>query len=96
MWDYLFMYISVMSILAIIVTTYDKYAAKFEKRRISEGMLLIISLIGGSIAMYLMMKLINHKTTKDKFMKGIPLIIALQALFGFFVYRVFHYFAFGG
>ena len=94
MWTYLFMYLGVMSVVAIIATIYDKLAAKVDKSRISEGMLLIIGLLGGSVAMYLIMRLINHKTAKEKFMKGLPLMMVVQLLLGFMVYRMFNYFTF--
>ena len=82
--------------MAIVVTIYDKIAAKADSSRISEGMLLILGLLGGSVAMYLIMRLINHKTAKDKFMKGLPLMMVVQLLLGFMVYRIFNYFTFGG
>ena len=89
--DFILGYLLVLSLVAGIVTIYDKGAAKANKRRVPENSLLLISLLGGSVAMYLVMKMIHHKTNKDKFMRGIPLIIALQALMIFFVYRMYTY-----
>lgn len=48
------------------------------KLRIPEASLLLISAIGGSVAMLLTMLAIRHKTKKAKFMVGIPLIIVVQ------------------
>ena len=84
-------YLLVLSLVAGIVTMYDKGAAKANKRRVPENSLLLISLLGGSIAMYIVMKMIDHKTNKEKFMRGIPLIIALQVLMIFFAYRMYTY-----
>lgn len=68
-----------MSVMAIIITAYDKIAAKkWQQYRISEATLLAISALGGSVAMLLTMLIIRHKTLHKKFMIGIPLIMALQ------------------
>ena len=75
-------YIAVISIVSIIVCIYDKKISKKNKveLRIPERNLLILSALGGSVAMFLTMLLIRHKTKHVKFMLGIPLIIALQAV----------------
>lgn len=67
--------------LALLVCLYDKFAAKkAPSKRIREDHLLLISTLGGSIAMYICMVLIRHKTKKRKFMLGIPLIFLVQIL----------------
>lgn len=72
-------YLLVISIIAICVTAYDKWAAKKRpKHRTPEKTLLLLSALGGSVAMLLTMLSIRHKTKHLKFMIGIPLIIALQ------------------
>ena len=73
-------YIAIMSLISIIVCIYDKIAAKHNpKHRTREATLLLLSALGGSVAMLVTMLLIRHKTKHLKFMVGIPLIIALQA-----------------
>ena len=73
-------YIAVISLISIIVCIYDKIAAKHNpKHRTREATLLGLSAIGGSVAMFLTMLLIRHKTKHKKFMIGIPLIMILQA-----------------
>ena len=73
-------YIALISIISIIVCIYDKIAAKHNpKHRTREATLLLLSAIGGSVAMLITMLLIRHKTKHMKFMIGIPLIILLQA-----------------
>lgn len=47
-------------------------------RRVPEKNLLIISALGGSIAMLITMRVIRHKTQHAKFMVGIPAIIVAQ------------------
>ncbi len=74
-------YLTVISLIAIILTGYDKYAAKERPRsRVPEATLLTVSALGGSLVMYLTMQLIRHKTQHPKFMIGLPLILFLQIL----------------
>lgn len=75
---YLWAYISIISLVAVIITLRDKHAAKKHKWRIKESALLFVSALGGSIAMLLAMLAIRHKTRHAKFMVGIPVIIILQ------------------
>lgn len=72
-------YVLIISVVAVCVTIYDKWAAKKRpKERTRESTLLLLSAIGGSVAMLLTMLAIRHKTKHIKFMLGIPLIIILQ------------------
>lgn len=73
-------YITVLSIVSVIVTAHDKLSAERGGRRVPEKTLLVLSALGGSAVMLLMMCLIRHKTRHKKFMIGIPLIIILQVL----------------
>lgn len=75
---YLLIFFSIMSIIGIIMTVYDKCAAQKSKRRIPEKALMIESFFGGAIGMYTAMHLIRHKTKHKKFMVGLPLIIILH------------------
>ena len=73
-------YLAVISLISVIVCIYDKKISRKNKveLRIPEKTLLFLSLIGGSVAMYVTMMLVRHKTKHVKFMLGIPLIIILQ------------------
>ena len=73
-------YLLIISIVAIIVCIYDKKVSKKNKveLRVPEKTLLIISALGGSLAMFVTMLLIRHKTKHVKFMLGIPVIMVLQ------------------
>ena len=77
----LLIYLGIVSLLSVIVCIYDKVISKKNnvKLRIPEKSLLIWSAVGGSVAMYICMQLIRHKTKHAKFMIGIPVIMALQA-----------------
>lgn len=67
-------YLLLINIIAAVITAMDKSKAQRGCWRIKESTLLLLSALGGSIGMYLTMRLIRHKTRKLKFMLGIPLI----------------------
>jgi uncharacterized membrane protein YsdA (DUF1294 family) len=71
-------YFIAVSLLAIGLTIYDKRAAHKGSWRIKERTLLIVSILGGSLALLLTMRGVRHKTKHGKFMVGIPVIIILQ------------------
>jgi len=71
-------YLAAVSLWSIIVTVHDKRAAKKGRRRVPERTLMLLSLAGGSVFMYVTMQLIRHKTRHAKFMIGIPVMIVLQ------------------
>ncbi len=71
-------YLLVINIVAVCVTVSDKEKAQHHKWRVKESTLLLVALFGGSVGMFLTMKIIRHKTQKKKFMIGIPVIFILQ------------------
>ena len=75
---FLIAYIVIISVVAVIITCYDKHCAIRDKWRVKECTLLIVSALGGGIAMYVTMQLIRHKIKKLKFMLGIPLIVIAE------------------
>ena len=84
------LYFIIISVLTILVTVYDKKVSKKQgKRRISEKALIILAIMGGSIAEYLTMLKIRHKTKHKKFMIGLPVIIILQLALIFCLFFTF-------
>lgn len=81
----LIIYFICISLVAIVVTVYDKLSAIRNRWRISEHTLFAISALGGSVAMLITMLLIRHKTRKASFMVTVPLIIVLQIAVAVFV-----------
>ena len=79
-WLIFFAYIIVVSLCSIVVCVYDKKISKRNnvKLRIPEKSLFIWSAVGGSVAMYITMQLMRHKTKHVSFMVGIPVIFVLQ------------------
>ncbi|MDE6659015.1 MAG: DUF1294 domain-containing protein [Eubacterium sp.] len=81
-------YLAFISLLTAIITIIDKINAKNGDRRIPEDFLLTLALLGGSIAEYIIMKLIRHKTRHTKFMVGLPILIVIQIaiIIGLWIY----------
>ena len=84
------LYFAVVSLISVIVCIYDKVVSKRDQveLRVPEKMLMFLSVIGGSVAMFITMLLIRHKTKHVKFMLGIPLIMVLQATA---IFALFHF-----
>ena len=74
-----------VGIASVILTAYDKAAAKKRKRRIPEQVLFFWAGIGGALPMLLTMKLINHKTRHKRFMLGLPAIIIAHTVLAIFL-----------
>ena len=83
-------YIAIISLISIVVCIYDKKVSKKNRveLRTPEKTLLLLSALGGSVAMFVTMLIIRHKTKHVKFMLGIPLIMIIQAGL---VYLLFHF-----
>ena len=79
--EYILIYFAVISLITIIATVYDKKAAKkWTKNRIPEKVLFLLAILGGSVAEYLTMLKIRHKTKHKRFMIGLPIIVVLQVV----------------
>lgn len=76
----LFIYILILWTISIILTVYDKLAARRKGQRIPERTLLLVAALGGAGAMLLTMKLIRHKTRKLKFMIPLPILTVAQLI----------------
>ncbi len=83
-------YIAVISLISIVVCIYDKKISKKNRveLRTPEKTLLLLSALGGSVAMFITMLIVRHKTKHVKFMLGIPLIMIAQAGV---IYLLFHF-----
>lgn len=82
-WEIFLIYLAAISSISLIVCCYDKFAAKHNPRhRTREATLLLLSALGGSVAMFITMQIIRHKTKHVKFMVGIPVIFVLQVALG--------------
>ena len=71
-------YLLAVNIVTFLLYGIDKYKAKKGRWRISEAILLLMAVIGGSIGAWAGMRLWHHKTMHKKFKYGIPIIIIIQ------------------
>ena len=71
-------YILIINIIGFFSMGLDKYKAKRGTYRISEKALFIIALIGGSIGSIIGMYKFHHKTKKNAFALGMPMILVAQ------------------
>ena len=86
--EFILGYLAAISLISIVICCYDKIASKhLQKHRTRELTLLALSALGGSVAMLITMFIIRHKTKHVKFMLGIPVIMILQALAAFALFR---------
>ncbi len=70
--------ISVMSVIAAVVTVADKICARCGAWRVPERVLWMLAICGGAVGMLAAMRVVRHKTKHRQFMVGLPLVIALQ------------------
>ncbi len=82
----LLIYFIIISVVAIVATAYDKSAAWKRAWRVPERTLLWIGALGGALFMFIVMKLIRHKTRHGKYMIPLPIFILLHAIIAYFVY----------
>ena len=71
-------YAVIINIVGFIIMRLDKMKAKSGAWRISEDNLLLIALLGGSVGIFIGIKICRHKTRHIKFTVGVPLIFLLQ------------------
>lgn len=75
---YIAIFASLISVVSVMLTVYDKVASMAKKWRIPEKMLMLFGFFGGATAMYVTMQLIRHKTKHKKFMIGLPCFIIIH------------------
>jgi uncharacterized membrane protein YsdA (DUF1294 family) len=71
-------YLITINIISFVLFGYDKYMAIKQKSRVRNSILLIISLLGGSIGSLLGMYTFRHKTQTWYYKYGIPFILVIQ------------------
>jgi len=76
-----------MNVLTFLVYGIDKWRAVQGRWRISEATLLMLAVVGGSIGALLGMKVWHHKTMHKKFKYGLPLILVVQIVLIYLIYK---------
>ena len=74
----IYTFIAILNVITFLIYAIDKWKAKKNRWRISESILLLLAVLGGSIGALMGMKIWHHKTMHKKFKYGIPLIMILQ------------------
>jgi len=78
-------YLLVINIIGFLVMVIDKQKAKKGSYRISEKFIFILSLIGGSLGVYIGMYTVRHKTKHLKFTVGIPVIFIINLMCVYYI-----------
>lgn len=86
--NFLKVYLLVINILSLMAMFIDKQKARKHKFRISEKNLFLLSLLGGSLGVFIGMHVFHHKTKHLKFILGIPIILILQILLLNFFFKI--------
>ena len=73
-----FCYLLIVNAATFIIYGIDKWKARHDRWRVPESVLIFLAIIGGSPAAILAMRTFHHKTNKNKFAIGIPIILFLQ------------------
>ena len=80
MFFFLFYGLILLNLVTFVLFALDKRKAVRGNWRIPEALLLILSVLGGSMGALMAMSLFRHKTQKKLFLIGIPLVFILQII----------------
>lgn len=80
----LLIYLAVINFIAFAAYAVDKVNAAKHRSRIKIVTLLGLAFVGGSVGSLLAMYLLRHKTRKDYFTVGVPLIMIMQVVVIFY------------
>lgn len=79
------LYLVLINIITFALYAIDKLNAKTDSWRISERMLILFAVAGGSAGALLGMYICRHKTRKLKFKIGVPVIMIIQFISLYFI-----------
>lgn len=85
-WAILGIYLVCVNLAGFILMGVDKLKAKRRKWRIPEATLFLVAVIGGSIGSIAGMYIFRHKTQHMYFVIGMPIILAIQIIFGIIIF----------
>jgi uncharacterized membrane protein YsdA (DUF1294 family) len=78
--EVLLLYFLFVNVLEFIITGYDKFLARKQKRRIPENTLFFLALTGGSIGLLTGMLIFRHKSAKTSFIVKFTGIVLVQVV----------------
>lgn len=79
------LYLVLINVITFALYAIDKLNAKTDSWRISERMLILFAVAGGSAGALLGMYICRHKTRKLKFKIGVPVIMIIQFISLYFI-----------
>ena len=85
----LWIYLGVVNVITFFIYRADKMKARRKQRRIAEKTLLTWATIGGSVGAFLGMRMFRHKTNKEKFYIGVPVVLLIHIIIVLIFYRIF-------
>ena len=71
-------YFLIINLIGFLIMLIDKQRAIHKEWRIPEKTLIGVSILGGSIGMFIGMSSFRHKTKHKKFTIGVPFILLMQ------------------
>lgn len=80
-------YLVIMNVIGFLFMGLDKWKARKRAWRIPEATLLLIAALGGAVGSMIGMHLFHHKTRHWYFLYGIPAMLVVHILLGFFVWK---------
>lgn len=84
---FLSLYLIIINVIAFFLMGIDKQRAKKHAFRVPEATLFTISVIGGAIGSIIGMYTFRHKTRHPSFVYGIPIILIVQLLLIYALYK---------
>lgn len=81
-------YLIVINIIAFIAMGIDKQKAIKHKWRIPEKTLMLLSVLGGSVGMFIGMHVFRHKTKHTLFVVGVPVIFIIEMI-AYIIYTLY-------
>lgn len=84
----LLIYILIINIITFSLIFIDKSKSKNNQWRISENLLILLSLLGGATGSIMSMVIFKHKLYKVKFYIGIPILILLNHLITIILFNI--------
>lgn len=85
MQNFIILSLIVLNIFGFILVSLDKFKAKNKLWRIPERSFFLLSILGGSIGVYIGLFIFHHKTRNWYFMTLIPIIILAQTIFVYYL-----------
>lgn len=84
---YFLYYYIFINVYAFILIWIDKYRSRNRKFRVRELIFFVVSIIGGALGSVMGMTVFRHKTQKESFYIGIPLIFVLNIITVVLIYK---------